>query len=103
MGRSSLCVAPIAYAGVCSYGVDTANMSEAQKRAFALTCSVQFPCVGSNVTVVASEGHSEKVTEDGPIPQATKNTTFEKNWSEVEIPTEWIAMPSGPLDAADVI
>merc|ERR1712228_5678 len=96
--QSSLCVAPITYAGVCSYSVDTANMNEAQKRTFASTCSVRFPCMGMNTHDVSSEGHNSKFQNDGPIPRACEKTTLGKNGLEAGIPKEWIAMPSGPLD-----
>jgi len=101
--QSSLCVAPITYAGVCSYSVDMASMNEAQKISFASTCSVLFPCIGSNASDVSAEGYSEKLQNDGPVPQASRKATLEKNGLEAGIPKEWVVMPSGPLDIADVI
>merc|ERR1711997_750519 len=42
--ESNLCVAPAAYAGDCSYGVDTSDMSNEQKEAWASRCGVRWQC-----------------------------------------------------------
>lgn len=42
-----LCMAPASYAGVCSFSINTTDMSGVQKRDFAQKCSVQFPCLGA--------------------------------------------------------
>merc|ERR1712176_1161154 len=97
--QSSLCVAPITYAGVCSYSVDMASMNEAQKRSFASTCSVKFPCMATNTNRVPSEGYNGKYQHDGPISQANVEASLEKTGMEAGIPKEWIVMSS----SADVV
>jgi CPW-WPC domain-containing protein len=42
-----LCVAPPIYAGDCSYSVNTTLMDETQKKSFAQSCALQFPCEGT--------------------------------------------------------
>lgn len=43
---TGVCAAPATYVGSCSYEVNTTGMDEAQKRALAEKCSVEFSCVG---------------------------------------------------------
>lgn len=70
------CVAPVTYAGVCSFSVDTSHMSAEQKSAFAAKCAVSFGCLGSDsagtgagagasaTTGGASDGGNAR---DGPV------------------------------------
>lgn len=46
--NAGACAAPPSYAGDCEFIVNTAGMNVAQKRAFALRCSVEFPCAESS-------------------------------------------------------
>lgn len=41
-----LCMAPPTYAGSCSFSVDTAPLSSAQRLAFGNKCAVKWPCAG---------------------------------------------------------
>merc|ERR1719291_819061 len=61
-----ICMAPATYAGVCSFSINTTDMSGGQKRDFARKCLVQFPCLGAEEH--QSMGHEEgELMPNGPV------------------------------------
>lgn len=60
----SMCMAPATYSGICSFSVNTADMTAQQKADFARKCATRFPCLGSQASAAAGAA-SER---PGPLP-----------------------------------
>jgi len=86
-----LCSAPSSYAGTCGYSVDTTTMMESEKQAFALSCDVQFPCVGSGIRSTTTEKLQP------PKPITSKSALMESTKSTDRLPKEWFGRPDGPF------
>lgn len=97
-----LCVAPVTYAGKCEYTVNTDDMNEAEKQAFASHCDVRFPCVGMGI--VASGPHSEvKHLGNGPIPSEQVAKGSDVKTDELGPLKERFEVPNGSVDSEDGI
>jgi len=60
-----LCMAPMTYAGSCSFSVNTTAMSSEQKKMFAKKCGAAFPCSATNSA--ADQGVEGNDMPDGPV------------------------------------
>jgi len=95
--EQNLCVAPATYAGDCSYSVDTSDLTEGQKEAWASRCSVRWQCaVPGSDDIIAKPGARVQKVEDGPVHQSMEGGT--NPTLEIGLPTDWFKLPSGPID-----
>lgn len=64
-----MCTAPATYTGICSFSVNTANMTADQKAAFASKCAARFPCFGSDSSAAprGAAARSDVPLPDGPL------------------------------------
>lgn len=63
-----MCTAPATYAGACSFGVNTAQMTHQQRAAFGAKCAVSWPCLGSGGAAAAgSASQAGAFLPDGPV------------------------------------
>lgn len=68
LANPSVCMAPVTYAGVCSFSVNTTLMTPLQKSLFARKCGVEFPCLGGvAVTASAIAADNAGLMPDGPV------------------------------------
>jgi CPW-WPC domain-containing protein len=104
-----LCMAPPTYAGDCSYSVNTTLMDETQKKSFAQSCALQFPCEGTSDGLLKHPTTKRKSLDNGPVDSQTGQIVGSRGYAGVPVGEssetegrlkrfQWrFQVPSGPI------